>query len=118
MEFAIFIANAINLSKPLIYMDESSFNTWSTKQQSWSGPRQRNEHVRPKNYYSVTVYAAIAGCLSQPVIMLGKSTNQKDYRQFLRLVKEKVKTSVTERPLLLFDGHPAHRTAKSMNLAN
>ena len=50
--------------------------------------------------------------------MLGRSTNQKEYRQFLRLVQEGVKATVTERPLLLFDGHPAHRTKKSMNLAN
>ena len=38
MEFAIFIGNAIKLTKPLVYMDESSFNTWSTKMQSWAGP--------------------------------------------------------------------------------
>lgn len=48
--------------------------------------------------------------------MLGKSTNQKEYQQFVRLVKGKVRQDVTEKPIFLFDGAPPHLTKKSMTL--
>ena len=47
--------------------------------------------------------------------MFGKSTNQLEYRKFLRFVKGRVKSS-SPPCVLLYDGAPPHTTKKSVKL--
>lgn len=94
MRFAAFMGNILRLNKPLIYMDETTFNTWQIKQQSWSHPDHRNEHIRPGPRHSTTVYAAIGLPLSKVVYKFGTSTNQVAFREFLRDVKQYQKSTV------------------------
>lgn len=116
LKFATFMGNVLRLSKPLIYMDETTFNSWQLKPRSWQHPDHRNLHVRPGARHSVTVYGAIGLPLTAPVFSFGGSTNQVDYRLFLRKIKAHQKTTVRGKPLLLFDGHPAHKTPETMRV--
>ena len=79
-DFAQLLGNIVAKQKPLIYMDESAFTTWMMQKSSWSLPDKPNYHVRNNKRHAVTVFGAIGNCLSEPVYMLGKSTNQKEFQ--------------------------------------
>ena len=113
VRFGTFLGNVLAAKKPLVYQDETTFNTWQLKAKSWALPGVRNEHARPGPRYSVTVYGAIGACLTQPVFSLGDSTNQVEFRQFVRKVKRHQKATVAGKPLLFVDGHAAHLTPES-----
>ena len=49
--------------------------------------------------------------------MQGKSTNIVEYKKFLRLVARNVKSS-SAKPILLYDGHPAHRNPGAVEVAS
>ena len=72
---------------PIIYMDETSVNTWIRKQKTW---QRRDEPVQvtinPKRV-SVTIYGAIGNCLTKPVFMIGDSTNKNEFIEFLENVR-------------------------------
>ena len=108
------MGNLARIKKPVIFQDETTFNSWSLKMKSWQHPDRVNEHVRPGPRFSVTVYGAIGTPLTGAVFSLGTSTNQVEYREFVRKVKRHQKTTVRGKALFLFDGHPAHRTDQSL----
>ena len=116
VKFATFMGNILRLSKPLIYMDETTFNSWQLKPRSWQHPGHRNQHVRPGARHCVTVFGAIGLPLTEAVFSFADSTNQVDYRLFLRKIKAHQKVTVRGKPLLLFDGHPAHKTKETMRV--
>ena len=74
-EFAEVLGNLITRRSPLIYMDETTFTSWSIKKKSWSTRLDINQHPIDDKRFTVTVYGAIGSCLSEPVYMLGSSTN-------------------------------------------
>ena len=78
-EFAEVLGNLITRRSPLIYMDETTFTSWSIKKKSWSTRLDINQHPIDDKRFTVTVYGAIGSCLSEPVYMLGSSTNQVEY---------------------------------------
>ena len=81
---------------------------------------------------SATVYGAIGTYLKEPVYLVitaddcrvdpetgkkeSKSTNQKHFAEFLRLVARAVAESGLDKPLLLYDGHTAHTNPASKAL--
>ena len=111
-EMAEVLGNLISRRTPVIYMDETAFTTWSIKKKSWSTRRDVNKHHINDQRMAVTVYGAIGSCLSEPVYSLGTSTNQLEYQEFIKKVKSKVKVPGSK-PILLYDGAPAHTTNAS-----
>ena len=60
---------------------------------------------------------AIGNCIVKPYVHLfSRSTNQTDYRQFIRLVIKHIDPNLPAgtRPYLLHDGHAAHRVQESI----
>ena len=117
-EFAVTLGNVVAQKLPLIYMDESSFNSFVIKPKSWSAKDQVNVHHRDNKRFSVTVFGAIGHPIEGLLfVMLARSTNQIDYRRFLRQLKQKVKSDVGNKPVLLYDGAPPHCTFNSHRTA-
>lgn len=46
--------------------------------------------------------------------MFAKSTNQKDYKRFLRIIRANVKSSIQEKCVLLIDNAPPHTTKSAV----
>ena len=107
--FARLLAKLIEEKKHIIFMDETTVNTWQIKTKSWSSKTDIVEHKRPSTRIGITVFGAIGNCLKNPVFRTAKSTNKTDYIEFMRLVKEQVRQiHHSQKPILLFDAHRAH----------
>ena len=63
----------------IIYMDETTFNSFTIKKKSWSTREHINLHHIDNKWFTVTVYGAIGSCLTEPVYMFGPSTNMEKY---------------------------------------
>lgn len=93
-QFARRLKELIDNNEPIIYLDESSFNTWHRASKVWQfGDSPVEIAVNPKRA-AITVYGAIGNALTAPVFMTGSSTNQKDYFKFLQLLSENIKEEV------------------------
>ena len=73
--FAKLLATLINRGKPIIYCDETTYNTWQLKAKSWSLNKNALVHARNNKRMGKTVYGAIGHCLNNPVFKLGRTTN-------------------------------------------
>ena len=106
--------------KPLIYMDETTFHSWMLRAKSWSKRSQPVLHARVDRRHALTVYGGVGFCLTEPVFRVGASTNKQEYGNFLIDLSEKVKPEFRggrNKPILLYDGHPAHVSADCLSLA-
>jgi len=86
------------------------------KAKSWSKRDQPLYHARNSKRITTTVYGAIGHCLTRPVFRLGRSTNIKEYKMFLKKVHETVKPEYSftrTKPILLYDGATAHTSSTS-----
>ena len=101
---------------PLIYVDESGFNSWMHKHKSWSLPDKLNNHLVNSARHSVSVFGAIGNCLRKPVYHLDKGVGYEQYIRFLKKVIKELRPG--ERPILLYDGAPGHRKLESQALMN
>jgi len=106
--FARILAKLIEEKVPLIYMDETTFNTWQMKTKSWSSKSDIVYHHRPSTRLGITVFGAIGNCLKKPMFMTARSTNKEDYMRFMNQVKEQVRDLRGRKPVLLYDAHRAH----------
>ena len=111
--FAVTLGNLLVRGTPIIYTDESTFTNQQTRAKSWSLRDHPNQHYIDSKYEQVTVYGAVGDALTKNVWLLAAGTNQEDYQEFLRLVARHVKGAL-RKPILLYDGHKAHTTARSM----
>ena len=114
-KFAEVLGNLVLKGKPIVYIDETTFNTWMFKSKSRSSRVAPNLHGLNDERYAITVYGAVGWPLRKPVYFLAKSTNQIDFRKFLREVVLAFKVHV-RKPILLFDGATAHTATDSMKL--
>ena len=103
-DFARLLGELINDGVPIVYIDETTFNTWLRKTHSWQRPLQK-VHIKlnPKRIGECTLYGAIGACMELPVYYVGKSTNKEDFIEFLKLVKIELGAL---RPMLVYDNHP------------
>lgn len=63
---------------------------------------------------SVTVFGAIGACLSEPVFMAARSTNQVEFRRFLNEIAWHLRNPYRRsKPYLVMDNHPSHKTRLS-----
>ena len=63
-EFAFRLANFIVDGVPLIYVDETTFNTWLRKSHSWQRRIQKVFiRLNPKRIGQCTLFGAIGNCL-------------------------------------------------------
>ena len=106
--FSRIIAKLIEEKVPLIYMDETTFNTWQMKTKSWSSKSDIVYHHRPSTRLGITVFGAIGKCLKKPMFMTARSTNKEDYMRFMNQVKEQVRDLKGRKPVLLYDAHRSH----------
>ena len=119
VEFAVLLGNFIARDYPIIYVDETTFNSWSTKSKSWCLKGQPNKHQRNNKYHSTTVYGGIGDCLEHPVYLLGTSTEQKQFRVFLRNLKMAVRARYShQRQVIILDNHSSHKTTATLKLLN
>lgn len=116
LQMAKVLAKLVTLNRPIIYVDETTFNTHCTPlPKSWSLKQKHNKHAIANKRFSTTVYGAIGNCLSEPVFYTATGTNQVNYRAFIAEVRRSLRPSA-EKPFLFFDGHRAHTTRDSMTL--
>lgn len=105
------------MNRPCIYQDETTFHSWMQKAKSWSRKDSPVYHARNNKRVSTTVYGAIGHCLQHGVFVLGRSTNQNEFQEFLRQVKAAVKPQFsTQKPFFLYDQASAHTAAKSQKM--
>ena len=110
----MFLANIIANNHPIVYVDESSFGAWSERQEkAWCLKDQPVEVHINNHLYFRTIYGAIGECLNKPVFMKGKSTNQGEFKTFIKEVVKHIKCEYvgSKRPVLIMDNAGAH-TAK------
>ena len=114
--FALKLARIVAAGKSIIYVDESAFHSWTTQSKSWCTATKPNTHPINNARYAVTCYGAIGNCLKNGfVYTLGKSTNRDEFCAFLNEVKRNLRDP-QEKPLLLYDGAPAHTARASTQL--
>ena len=84
---------------------------------SWSKKYHPNVHHRDNKRFSVTIFGAISEALEGKfVYMLGGGTTAKEYQQFLRLCKGKVRSDLHQKVVWLYDGAPAHTSEASLKI--
>ena len=105
-EFARQLAELIIDDTPIVYVDETTFNTWLRKTHSWQRPLEKvTIKLNPRRIGECTLYGAIGACMARPVYYVGKSTNKTDFVEFLKLVKIELGDV---RPVLVYDNHRSH----------
>ena len=115
--FSKLLATLVATHKPIIYCDETTFNSWMMKAKSWAHERNSLLHARNSKRLSVTVYGAFGNCMNNPVFKMGGTTNRIEFIEFMREVKEQVKAQYQGyKPILLYDGAKAHTCKDSMRL--
>ena len=114
--FAVTLGNLMVRKSPIIYTDESTFSNQQTRSKSWSLRDHPNQHYIDSKHEQVTVYGAVGDALTKNVWLLASGTNQDDYQEFLRQVARHIKGGL-RKPILLYDGHKAHTTPRSMEAA-
>ena len=116
--FALLLANLLEKKVPIIYQDETTCNSFFVKSKSWSLRGQRNVHHRDNKRFSVTIFGALSEALQGNFCyMFGGGTTAREYQQFLKLCKGKIRLDVgANKCVLLYDGHPAHTGQESMRL--
>ena len=83
--FTVDLAKRIQNKENLVYIDETATNMWIRKRYTWSTRDRPVKMVLNQDRgHGVTVYGAIGECLPRAVFMLGKSTNNKEFAEFLR----------------------------------
>ena len=112
MEFARILGSLIHFKVPLIYLDESTFHSFTEKTKSWCTRFDRNLHAKDNKRFSSNVFGAISPVLEgKVVIMHADSVKTANYIKFLRLVKSKIRPDIRGKCVLLIDNAPSH-TAK------
>jgi len=108
-EYARMLKKVIDGDKALIYVDESSFNTWRRINKTWA-PKYNviNLPQQDSRGHGFTVYGAIGTCLRKAVFTLGESTNPDGYCAFLREVRKQFIGRADEEIYVVADGHKAH----------
>ena len=83
--FAQIIASVIAANLPLVYIDETTANSFMCAAKTWSKRGSRVNIAVANTRYHCTLYACVsANCLLQPVYMVRElTTNQVDFRAFL-----------------------------------
>ena len=110
--FALYIGNLLAAKKSLVYVDETTFISGQCKAKSWQLPNKPNLSAFGDQRLSQTVFGAISPLLKKPVCYFGKSTNQHDFQQFLRRIKQQLPFS-HQKPILIYDGASAHTARQS-----
>jgi hypothetical protein len=62
------------------------------------------------------MFGAIGTGLTIPFFMLAESTNAQDFERFLTMLVEHIRPDITQKPVLVIDGHPAHFTRSNLSL--
>ena len=66
--YAAELANVMKDKLPIIYVDETTFNTWLRPSKVWQAADEYMEiPLNPKRVGQCTLYGAIGWCLSEPV---------------------------------------------------
>ena len=69
-------------------MDETATNMWIRKRYTWSTKeRPIKMSLNQDRGKGITVYGAIGECLQHGVFMLGRSTNRREFAEFLRQIR-------------------------------
>ena len=86
--FVDIISTIIVKNQPLIYVDETTFNSQIMQTKSWATRLEPNLHPKPILWCSVTVYGAIGNCLNEPVYYIDskRGTTIEGYTRFIPVV--------------------------------
>ena len=88
------------------------------QKKSWATRTDPNQHYLNRGRHTRTVYGCVGESLAKPVYMFALSTNKIDYIRFLHLVARSVRSTTGVKPILVYDGHPAHRSRECLAVAN
>ena len=110
--FAEKMKDLLDSGRAIIYADETTFKATVRPGKTWM---RGHRLVAPRNLQqlkSVTVYGAICKAVPRPVFFTSHTTNAEEFGRFIDYLKDK--TSHLQRPVLVLDNHPAHRTGINM----
>ena len=116
--FTVDLARRIRDKENLVYIDETATNMWIRKRYTWSTRDRPVKMVLNQDRgHGVTVYGAIGECLQNAVFMLGKSTNTREFADFLRQIR--MCSSAADRPklVIVLDNHKSHHNPSIVTLA-
>ena len=98
----------------IVYLDETSFNVIYRPLKCWQqveAPIQvQLMSKRPSN---VTLYGAISNTIAKPVIHVASSTNGRDFRTFLQLIRARISRRQLRQQrttIIVLDNHSAHKS--------
>lgn len=96
----------------LVYLDESSFNSWIRKKHSWQ-PRHEALTVplTKKRYGGVTIFGAVSKVESLNHFMLAPKTNTDCFIKFLKQLRARFKSD--EEICIVMDNATAHRSKRA-----
>ena len=107
--YAQVLASVLARKKPVIYMDETTMNTFCRKNKSWGYGDQPIEVVINAKRLSLTLFAAIGHALRAPVYMIAKKTCKEEFRKFLVKIRSNLAHPYSrEKPYLVLDNARAH----------
>ena len=102
----------------LIFVDESSFHSWLSKDKAWSREDQIIEVPLNKLQHRITCFGAIGNALKGNMFcQLYNTTNGANFRKFLRLLKANLRNQYSNRTVYLcIDNHSGHHSEKSLKI--
>ena len=89
--FARQLTALVDSGQPVIFLDETSFNSWAHYSKVWQSVLRPVEVVINPKRAAITVYGAIGHGLQSPVFTTGVSTNTQDFLKFLQLIVDNLK---------------------------
>ena len=96
-------------AKYVIYIDETSFNSWEVPKKTWACPSKPiSIRLNKRRGKGVTIYGAIGEAVNGVLHMVSRSTNKKDFVRFLVLLRKKCLVDETKELYLVIDNHNAH----------
>ena len=118
--YAIVLGNVILNRRYLAYCDETTHTTWAVKAKSWGLRTGRQIHGRHDVRLCVTVYAMIStNALLRPIyLVIPRTTNQVDFRTFIRMAEAGLRRDIHGKVYLVHDGHSSHLTRATKTAIN
>jgi len=116
--FTVDLARRIRDKENLVYIDETATNMWIRKRYTWSTRDRPVKMVLNQDRgHGVTIYGAIGEYLPRAVFMTGKSTNTKEFAEFLRLLRMATPAGLREKLVIVLDNHKSHHNPSIVVLA-
>jgi hypothetical protein len=115
-EFGLYLAELITSGKPIVYLDETSFNFHMRNSRCWQRANSLvTVPLANKRLGGVTVIGAIGSGINGFIYTVAESTSTDSVYAFAKKLCATIGESNTK-PYLVLDNHPAHKALKTKQL--